>query len=189
MLARYARICQDAGLVPIVEPEVLFDGTHSAKECEDAMGRTLSELFVALYAYRVYLPGVILKTSMVLPGKESKVAIDADDVSERTVRVLHEYVPAELGGVVFLSGGQTSADAFKNLDAIAKKGPHPWGMTFSYSRALQDSVLKHWAAKRDDVAGAKALFGRQLQTVAAAREGTLESGGDADSFVSASQDI
>lgn len=189
VLARYARICQDADIVPIVEPEVLFDGKHTAKECEDAMGRTLSELFVALYAYRVHLPGVILKTSMVLPGKESGAAIDADDVSERTVRVLHEYVPAELGGVVFLSGGQTSADALKNLNAIAKNGPHPWGVTFSYSRALQDSVLKLWAKDRNDILNAKAFFAKQLALAVAAREGRLDTVQSADDFVSASQDV
>lgn len=188
VLARYARICQDAGLVPIVEPEVLFDGTHSAKECEEAMARTLDELFIALRAYRVHLPGVVLKTSMVLPGKDSGLPIDPEDVSERTARVLLEYVPPDIGGVVFLSGGQTSADSFRNLDAIAKKGPYHWGVTFSYSRALQDPVLKYWAKKRDDTAGAKTLFGEQLKTAALASEGKLKGALDKDAFVSGSQD-
>lgn len=173
VLARYARICQDGNLVPIVEPEVLFDGKHTAKECEDALARVLDGLFVAMRAYRVHIRGAILKTSMVLPGKEFGVAIDAEDVAERTVRVLREYVPPELGGVVFLSGGQTSADAFKNLDAIAKRGPHPWGVTFSFSRALQDPVLKYWATRRDDTSGAKAIFAKQLHIAVAAREGKL----------------
>lgn len=192
VLARYARICQDADLVPIVEPEVLFDGKHTAKECEDALARVLDGLFVAMRAYRVHIKGAILKTSMVLPGKDSGVAIDDEDVAERTVRVLREYVPAELGGVVFLSGGQTSADAFKNLNAIAKQGlpatpgvvaqagPHPWGVTFSYSRALQDPVLKYWATHRDDVEGAKALFTRQLKMAVAASEGKLEDNATAE---------
>lgn len=189
VLARYARICQDADLVPIVEPEVLFDGTHSAKECEDALSRTLDGLFVALRAYRVYLPGAILKTSMVLPGKESGATIDVDDVSERTVRVLHEYVPEELGGVVFLSGGQASTDAMKNLNAIAKKGPHPWGVTFSYSRALQDPVLQCWATDRNGVEKAQTIFARQLTMAAEAREGRLNLSSSADNFVSVSQDV
>ncbi|MEK7118842.1 MAG: class I fructose-bisphosphate aldolase [Patescibacteria group bacterium] len=173
VLARYARICQDTGLVPIVEPEVLFDGTHTTKECEDALARVLDGLFVAMRAYRVHLPGVILKTSMVLPGKDSGVAIDAEDVAERTVRVLREYAPKELGGVVFLSGGQTPSDAFRNLNAIAKLGPHPWSVTFSFSRALQDPVLKYWAMHRDDSDGTKAIFARQLAIAVAARLGKL----------------
>lgn len=200
VLARYARICQDADIVPIVEPEVLFDGKHSAKECEDTLARVLDELFVALRAYRAHLPGVILKTSMVLPGKESGIPMDAEDVSERTVRVLQEYVPAELGGVVFLSGGQTPSDAFKNLNAIAKKGlpapqggaqagSYPWGVTFSYSRALQDPVLKHWAGNRSDVEGAKRIFAQQLGFAVAAREGKLELVDLADNFVSGGQDV
>ncbi|OGZ07237.1 MAG: hypothetical protein A2942_03855 [Candidatus Lloydbacteria bacterium RIFCSPLOWO2_01_FULL_50_20] len=189
VLARYARICQEADLVPIVEPEVLFDGKHTAKECEEALSRVLSQLFVAMRAYRVHLSGAILKTSMVLPGKDSDIAIDALDVSERTVRVLREYVPEELGGVVFLSGGQTPQDAFRNLDAIVKKGPHPWGVTFSYSRALQDPVLKHWAAHREDSVGAKKIFARQLAFAVAAREGKLPPNTTAESFVSASQDV
>ncbi|MDO8521553.1 MAG: class I fructose-bisphosphate aldolase [bacterium] len=189
VLARYARICQDTDIVPIVEPEVLFDGKHTAKECEDALARVLDELFVALRAYRTHLPGVILKTSMVLPGKESGIVIDSEDVAERTARVLQEYVPEELGGVVFLSGGQTSADAFKNLDAIAKRGPYPWGVTFSYSRALQDPVLKHWATKRDDTSGAKAIFAQHLAFAVAAREGKLETTAGPDNFVSAGQDV
>lgn len=173
VLARYARICQDADIVPIVEPEVLFDGKHSAKECEEAMGRVFDALIVAMRAYRVYLPGLILKTSMVLPGRESGVIVDAEDVAERTVRVLREYIPEELGGVVFLSGGQTSTDAFKNLNAIAKRGPHPWGVTFSYSRALQEPVLKHWANARADKEGAQRIFARQLELAVRAREGML----------------
>lgn len=188
VLARYARICQDAGIVPIVEPEVLFDGNHTAKECEDVLARVLDELFVAMRAYRVHLPGVVLKTSMVLPGKDSGGAIDSEDVSERTVRVLREYVPDELGGVVFLSGGQTSTDAFKNLNAIAKKGPYPWGVTFSYSRALQDPVLQYWATDRDGVSHAQAIFARQLAMAVAAREGILGADVGKDSFVSQSQD-
>jgi fructose-bisphosphate aldolase class I len=189
VLARYARICQDEGIVPIVEPEVLFDGKHTAQECEDAMARVFSALFVAMRAYRVHLPGAILKTSMVLPGKDSGLPIDAEDVAERTVRVLREYVPEELGGIVFLSGGQTSTDAFKNLNAIARRGPQAWGITFSFSRALQDPVLRHWAEKRDDVSGSQAIFSEQLRVVVAASEGTLSANLEAEGFVSAGQDL
>src|SRR5690606_10506166 len=108
VLARYARICQEYNVVPIVEPEVMFDGKHSAERCEQAMARTFDVLFQTLRAFRVHLPGAILKTSMVLPGKDSGTPIDHDDVAERTVRVFQEHVPPELGGIVFLSGGQTS---------------------------------------------------------------------------------
>ena len=192
VLARYARICQDAGIVPIVEPEVLFDGKHTGEECEQTLARVLSALFVAMRAYRVYLPGAILKTSMVLPGKESGIAIEAADVADRTVRVLREYVPGELGGVVFLSGGQSAADGLKNLNAIVRGGQESgvsWGLTFSYSRALQDPVLKHWASHQDDITGAQTIFARQLAMAVAAREGKLVEGAETESFVSAGQDL
>jgi fructose-bisphosphate aldolase class I len=189
VLARYARICQDFDIVPMVEPEVLFDGTHTAEVCEHVMDRVYTALFIAMRAYRVHLPGAILKTSMVLPGKESGVVLDATDVSERTVRALHTYVPKELGGVVFLSGGQVPSAAFLNLNAIAKKGPHPWGLTFSYSRALQDPVLKYWAAHRDDIDGAKKVFAHQLAIAIDATKGQLNTESLGGDFVSTSQDL
>lgn len=189
VLARYARICQDSGLVPIVEPEVLLDGVHTIADAEAAMTRTFDALFAAMAKYRVYLPGAILKTSMVVPGKDSGAAMDHADVATRTSRVLKEHVPTELGGVVFLSGGQTSDDAMNNLDAIAKMGPYPWGLTFSYSRALQDPVLKHWAAHPDDIAGAQERFRDRLEKAALARDGKLGGMATGDAFVSGSQDL
>lgn len=189
-LARYARICQDAGIVPIVEPEVLFDGEHTIERCEEVLAHTLDILFATMRAFRVHLPGAILKTSMVLPGKNSGAPINHDDVAERTVCVLHDHVPAELGGVVFLSGGQKPNDAFINLNRIAKRGPHPWPVTFSYSRALQDPVLKAWAEDRKDVMTAQELFAEQLAVASAAAKGELdESRLDAGNFVSHSQDL
>ncbi len=189
-LARYARICQEYNIVPIVEPEVLFDGDHTSEQCEQVMSRVFDILFQTMRAFRVHLPGAILKTSMALPGKDSGTPIDHDEVAERTVRALHEHVPHDLGGVVFLSGGQQPNDAFINLNRIAKRGPHPWGVTFSYSRALQDPVLKAWAKKRNDLNGAQALFLHQLQLASAAAKGELdESLLDDDSFVSHSQDL
>ena len=189
VLARYARICQDYDIVPIVEPEVLFDGIHTAARTEEVMANVFDVLFRMMKAYRVHLPGAILKTSMVLPGKESGIAINADDVSDRTVRVLHAHVPHDLGGVVFLSGGQQPDDALRNLDAIAKKGPHPWGLTFSYSRALQDPVLRYWAGQQEDIAGSQEILGAQLKKAADARGGRLEGTLPADGFVSGSQDL
>jgi fructose-bisphosphate aldolase, class I len=192
VLARYARICQDVGIVPIVEPEVLFDGTHTIERCEAVMTHVYDILFQTMRAFRVHLPGAILKTAMVLPGKESGTGknLNHNDVADRTVRALHEHVPAELGGVVFLSGGQASRDAFINLNRIAQQGPHPWGVTFSYSRALQDPVLKTWAANRHAVHEIKQLFYKQLQLASAASKGQLdESQLDQGEFVSHAQDL
>lgn len=200
VLARYARVCQDAGIVPIVEPEVLFDGDHTAEQCETAMAHTFDILFQTMRAFRVHLPGAILKTSMVLPGKDSGTPIDHDDVAERTVRVFKDHVPGDIGGIVFLSGGQSTSDAFADLNHIAdrlkvinrvaKKGPHGWGVTFSYSRAIQDPVLKMWAKDRNDKQAIQALFLHQLQLASAASKGELdESQLESDNFVSHSQDI
>ncbi len=189
ILARYARICQDYDIVPIVEPEVLFDGTHTIEECDAVMVRVYDTLFAFMKELRVYLPGAILKTSMVIPGKDSGIAMDPKDVAERTVRALHDHVPHELGGVVFLSGGQTPTQAFLNLDAIAKKSPHPWGVTFSFSRALQDPVLKYWSEHRNDTNGAMDVFAHQLKIAVDARNGKLETSALGDDFVSGSQDL
>lgn len=189
-LARYARICQEYNVVPIVEPEILFDGNHSIEQAEQVMAHTFDILFQTMRAFRVHMPGAILKTSMVLPGKDSGVAINHDDVAERTVRVLHGHVPHELGGVVFLSGGQTPTDAFINLNRIQKRGPHPWGVTFSYSRALQDPVLKAWAKERSAINEVQDIFLGQLEIAAAAAKGELdESKLATDTFVSHSQDL
>lgn len=174
ILARYAKICQDEGIVPIVEPEVLYDGTHSLEQCEDVIKKTYDVLFAKLKSLRVDLAGTILKTSMVLPGKNSGIALDHDDVAKRTVKALREHVPNALGGVVFLSGGQTSNDAFINLNRIAKLGPHPWGVTFSYSRAIQDPVLKLWAKDRKAKENIQNLFLNQLQLASAASLGELD---------------
>jgi len=190
VLARYARICQDAGIVPMVEPEVLFDGNHTIEQCEATMAHVFDILFQTMRAFRVHLPGAILKTSMALSGKDSGVSMDHDDVAERTVRALHEHVPHELGGIVFLSGGQTPVDAFTNLNRIAQRGPHPWGVTFSFSRALQDPVLKAWAKDRQAVAEAQSLFREQLVFASAASKGELdESKLSTDTFVSHAQDL
>ncbi len=188
VLARYARICQEADIVPIVEPEILFDGKHTADQCEVVTAHVYDTLFAALRTFRVHLPGMILKTGMVLPGKESGFPVDPIDVAERTGRVLRMHVPHEIAGVVFLSGGQTPKQAFSNLNKIAQKGPFPWNVTFSYSRALQDPVLKYWAAQQNDMLGAKQVFGRQLKIAQAASLGTLGEHDLGEDFVSHSQD-
>jgi len=193
-LARYARLCQEENIVPIVEPEILFEGTHTAERCEQVMAHTLDILFNTMRAFRVHLPGAILKTSMVLPGKNSGTPIDHHDVAERTVRVLYDHVPHELGGVVFLSGGQASNDAFIDLDNIidnvVKRGPHPWNLTFSYDRALQDPALKAWAANREDVASVQKIFRHQLELASAAAKGDIEKFKlEENQFVSHAQDL
>jgi fructose-bisphosphate aldolase, class I len=192
-LARYARICQDVNIVPIVEPEVLFDGNHTAEQTESVMAHTFDILFQTLQAFRVHLPGTILKTSMALPGKDSGSAINADDVADRTVRVLNEHTPNDLGGIVFLSGGQTPQDAMVDLshiNHIAKAGSHLQGLTFSYSRALQDPVLKAWAINQESPLNAQKIFKHQLELAAAASKGVLdESQIISEDFVSHSQDL
>lgn len=190
VLARYARICQDAGIVPFVEPEVLFDGKHTSEQCESVMARTFDVLFQTMRAFRVHLPGAILKTSMVLPGKDSGTPIDHNEVADRTCRVLHDHVPHELGGVVFLSGGQTTTDALINLNRIAQRGPHPWNITFSYSRALQDAVLKAWAKDQTAIDAVQDIFHQKLVLAGAASKGELdEEKLEHDDFVSHSQDL
>ncbi|HXK37450.1 MAG TPA: class I fructose-bisphosphate aldolase [Candidatus Paceibacterota bacterium] len=189
VLARYARICQEAGVVPIVEPEVLFDGKHTSEQCEAVTSHVLETLFAAMRTYRVHFPGAILKTGMVLPGKDSGIPVDETDVADRTVRTLRTHVPHDIGGVVFLSGGQTPHQAFANLNAIAQRGPHPWGLTFSYSRALQDPVLKHWAVHQTDIVGAQSIFAHQLKVAQAARSGSMSVAAHSDDFVSHSQDM
>jgi len=131
---------------------------------------------------------------MVLPGKNSGTPIDHHDVAERTVRVLYDHVPHELGGVVFLSGGQASNDAFIDLDNIidnvVKRGPHPWNLTFSYDRALQDPALKAWAANREDVASVQKIFRHQLELASAAAKGDIEKFKlEENQFVSHAQDL
>lgn len=190
VLSRYARICQEYNVVPIVEPEVLFDGKHSIEDCERVTTHVYDILFQTMRAFRVHLPGAILKTGMVLPGKDSGVPINHDDVADRTVRALHEHVPHDLGGVVFLSGGQTPRDAFINLNRIAQRGPHPWGVTFSYSRALQDPVLKAWAKERKAINDIQDIFLKQLKFAADSSKGELdEEALGKESFVSHSQDL
>jgi fructose-bisphosphate aldolase class I len=176
ILARYARICQDFGIVPIVEPEISIDGTHTGEECEHVTNRVYDLLFQTMRAFRVHLPGAVMKTAMVVPGKSSSDAMNPDDVAERTVRALSEHVPAELGGVVFLSGGQSMSQAFINLNRIEKLaiGKLPFGVTFSYLRALQDPALTYWAQHLGDVTGAHAAFGDLLKKASAARDGQLD---------------
>lgn len=144
-LARYAALAQEAGIVPIVEPEVLLDGSHSIERCYEVTAQTLETLFMELEEQGVLLEGLILKTSMVISGKEAPNRADIQTVAEQTVQCLKENVPENLAGVVFLSGGQGDEEATAHLDAMNKIGGMPWTLTFSYSRAIQSQVLATWA--------------------------------------------
>lgn len=144
-LARYAALCQEAGLVPIVEPEVLLDGGHDIDTCFEVTEAMLRSLFAALYEHNVMLEGTILKASMVLSGSDCPQQADAEEVAESTILCLKSAVPAALPGIVFLSGGQSDEAATAHLNAMNRLGPHPWPLSFSYGRAMQQAALHLWA--------------------------------------------
>jgi fructose-bisphosphate aldolase class I len=145
-LARYAALCQEADIVPIIEPEVLIDGDHSIERCYEVSEATLKKTFEEMAGQNVALGGTILKASMVIAGKKAPKQSSVEDVAKETLRVLKETVPASLAGVVFLSGGQGDEQATEHLNAMNHIGKHPWPLSFSYSRAIQNPVLKLWAA-------------------------------------------
>ena len=144
-LARYAALCQEQGLVPMVEPEVLMDGEHDIEECYNVTEATLRALFDALYQQNVDLQGTILKASMVVSGKDCEEQASVDEVAEYTLMCLRSTVPAILPGIVFLSGGQSDEDATAHLNAMNQLGPNPWPLSFSYGRAMQSAALKLWS--------------------------------------------
>lgn len=170
-LARYAALCQEADIVPMVEPEVLLDGRHSIDRCYEATEATLRMLFAELYEQRVMLEGTILKASMVISGNKATQRAGVPEVAERTVACLKASVPASLAGVVFLSGGQSDLEATAHLNAMNAAGHNvPWPLTFSYSRALQSPALKAWSGKAGNVKAAQhALLHRAKMNGAASR--------------------
>jgi fructose-bisphosphate aldolase class I len=157
-LARYSAACQEASIVPIVEPEVLLDGNHGAERSESVHEETLERLFHELQQHGVSLEHVILKASMCVSGKDNPKQAGVQEVAERTLRVLKRTVPAALPGVVFLSGGQTDENATAHLDAMNRMGGAPWPLTFSYSRALQAVALSTWRGQASNVAAAQKAF-------------------------------
>lgn len=170
-LARYAALSQEAGLAPIVEPEVLMDGTHTIERCEEVTAAMLRRVFSELFDARVIPEGMLLKPNMVLPGKECpKQATDAE-VAEATLRTLRRTVPSSVPGIVFLSGGQTPAQATERLSAMNAIGKAPWELSFSYGRALQDPVLKTWKGSPDNFASAQSAFHRRARLNHEARFG------------------
>ncbi|MGH6673147.1 MAG: class I fructose-bisphosphate aldolase [Xanthobacteraceae bacterium] len=157
-LARYAALCQDEGIVPIVEPEVLMDGDHDIDRCDKITEWTLKTVFEQLYYARVALEGMVLKPNMVIPGKKSAKRASVEQVAERTLRVLKACVPAAVPGIAFLSGGQSDEEATAHLDAMNRIGPLPWRLSFSYGRALQHAPQKAWSGKSENVAAAQRVF-------------------------------
>jgi len=160
-LARYAAMCQDEDIVPIVEPEVLMDGAHDIDRCAEVTEWVLKETFQELFHNRVALEGMVLKPNMAVPGKKSARRATVAEVAEKTVRVLKACVPAAVPGIAFLSGGQSDEEATAHLDAINKLGPLPWHVTFSYGRALQAAPQKAWSGKAENVAAAQRAFGHR----------------------------
>lgn len=162
-LARYAALCQEASIVPMIEPEVLLDGGHTIERCEEVTLATLQATYAAMAAHNVSLEHLILKTSMVVSGKDNARQAPVDEVAERTVRVLKRTVPAAQPGIVFLSGGQSDEAATAHLNAMAAMKGLPWPLTFSYSRALQNPALKAWRGEAKNAGAAQKAFHHRAQ--------------------------
>lgn len=176
MLARFAALSQEAGLVPVVEPEVLFAGSHSRARAEEVTTHTLQVVCAALMRFRVSLPGLIIKTSMVLAGEAHPEPSSPQEVANATLRTFHLSVPHEVGGIVFLSGGQTPQRATENLNAIAQAGGQPWPLTFSFSRSIEEPVLAAWQGKGEQVKAAQEVLLEMVRANARAGEGKYEKG-------------
>jgi fructose-bisphosphate aldolase, class I len=170
-LARYAALSQEAGLVPIVEPEVLQEGMHTIEESAKATGRVLLAVYQELHDQRVDFAGTLLKPNMVLSGYSAESRAGIDEVAEVTLEVLYKHVPASVPGIVFLSGGQTDEDATAHLNAMNGRGPHPWQLSFSYGRALQAPALKAWRGEESNVAAAQEAFAHRARMNGLARSG------------------
>ena len=170
-LARYAALCQEAGLVPIVEPEVLMDGDHSIERSFHVTSRVLFAVFTELADQRVQLEGTLLKPNMVLSGYDAPDRAGDHEVAEMTLKCFGRHVPAAVPGIVFLSGGQSDEDATAHLNAMNAMGPHPWELSFSYGRALQAPALKAWAGKPENVEAAQRAYYHRAKMNGAARTG------------------
>ncbi len=170
VLARYAAICQEYGIVPIVEPEVLIDGVHTIERCHEVSEAVLHAVFHALHRHKVLLEGMVLKPNMVLPGKESPPKAAPEVVARATLEVLKRTVPAAVPTINFLSGGQSPVEATANLNAMNAMAPHaPWVLSFSYARALQDDAMRIWAGKSENVRAAQGAFGKRVKMNSLAR--------------------
>jgi fructose-bisphosphate aldolase, class I len=162
-LARYAALCQEQDLVPIVEPEVLMDGDHTIERCEAVTTWTLKTVFQELYYAKVQLEGMVLKPNMIVPGTDCAAQASDQEIAERTIRVLKDCVPSAVPGIAFLSGGQSDVEATARLDAMNRIGGVPWHLTFSFGRALQHAPQVAWAGKKGNVADAQAAFAHRAE--------------------------
>jgi fructose-bisphosphate aldolase class I len=170
-LARYAALCQEASIVPIVEPEILMDGTHTIDRAEEVTSDVLATVFNELREHRVLLEGMLLKPNMVLAGYECSDQPDDEEVADRTLRCLRRHVPGAVPGIVFLSGGQSDEDATNRLNVMNQRGPQPWEISFSYGRGLQAAALTTWAGDSEKVEAAQAQYRHRARCTGAARQG------------------
>ena len=170
-LARYAALSQEEGIVPIVEPEVLQDGTHTIGRSEKVTSRVLDAVYTELFDQRVDLAGTILKPNMVLSGYEASSRASVEEVAKQTLHCFYKHVPAAVPGIAFLSGGQSDEDATAHLNAMNASGPHPWQLSFSYGRALQAPALKAWGGKPENVEAAQRAYYHRAKLNSAARTG------------------
>ena len=175
-LARYSAIVQESNMVPIVEPEVLMDGKHSAKDCYIKTSEVLKRCFDELILQKVDLKGIILKPNMILAGKDAIEKSDKEEVTELTLKCLKNSVPSEVPGIAFLSGGQSELEATENLNSINKQNNTNFIMTYSYGRALQQSALKHWSKNINDIEGTQKIFNHRanMNTLAAKGKWSIE---------------
>jgi fructose-bisphosphate aldolase class I len=171
-LARYAALCQEGGIVPIVEPEVLMDGDHTIERSFHVTSQTLHAVFTELRDQRVHPEGILLKPNMVLPGYESPDQVSDEEIARETVRCFRRHVPAAVPGIVFLSGGQSEEEATRRLNAINALGPHPWKVSFSYGRALQAAALKAWGGHEENVEAGQRAYYHRAKMNSAAQTGT-----------------
>ena len=176
VLARYAALCQEQNIVPIVEPEVLMDGAHTIERCEEVTDAALAEVFSQLFRARVHLEGMILKPNMVISGKKCPTQATPEQVAAATIRCLKRHVPGAVPGIAFLSGGQSPAEAALHLSLMNRDTTLPWQLSFSYGRALQDAALNAWAGKSANVAAGQKEFRKWARLNGLARNGTFQAG-------------
>ena len=174
-LARYAVLCQEAGITPIVEPEVLMDGAHTLERCEEVTNLVLDRVFEQLFAARVFLEGMVLKPNMVVPGRKCPQKASPEQVAEATLRTLRRRVPSAVPGIAFLSGGQSPVEATQHLSLMNAAGPLPWALTFSYGRALQENALNAWGGKPAGYAGGQLALSTRAKLNGLAAVGTYKS--------------
>jgi len=173
-LARYAALCQEAGIVPIVEPEVIMDGNHSIERCAEVTNAALDEVFAQLAAHRVALEGIVLKPNMVISGTDAAKRAGPQEVAEATLRSLKAHVPAAVPGIAFLSGGQTAEEATEHLSLMNRMGDLPWELSFSYGRALQAPALDAWRGKEANFAAGQAALAKRARLNSLAHLGKYE---------------